>query len=792
MSFQSHNISLLKKLKAEMRSSEQIAIQKAKELSQYKEWDGIKDEFEKGRFSESLYKRAKERFGDKADSLRKELSEANSRTNFIKGKISRIIAQDPSLSCLLFFDDFEERGKGDFLVKGKNIHVKDNRTQYSDVILINSKNEILFIVRNKNDNFEPGKYCLPGGHIEEDEEPTSAAVRELEEETGISLKESQIQPCGQYFDKKSHINYFCAHYDGDPVVLDEREQQQFEWVSIDDVNDKPLLMNLKENFKNIIEIPKSVLNPLADNAKKYYFSGDEITSEEFLERLKVLENLYKGFLEGNVFLQDYENEKNFFDIEKASREGLVQKKVTVTGKNGNTYQAIRWVKPETASKKVYRTDRSGNPIGDGSYHHNYDIRDFGNKYPEIKHTVNLSQSTESVYVTYSSPKTHKSVTLRFSDHENNAVKFGDQLNGILASDDEILYKLGYKKRTFIPKKRLFIGTQQIAKKKLKDYEEADKTIQELYALGAGADLSEYKGKRAKGSNYLIWGDKVDEYIETRRNFLGNEVQIGDYVYEDIDDKEIAKSLENYPFEEFIFIDSQGNPYWNISINDLNKAYYKDNWLNRKLGRVNMFYGGSDEGGSSSDEKGEKSVSQKEEDFEKIADENLKKFFKEWGISLPWGNNKNDALTYSRLNSKFGVFTYWSDLEKGKISPTKVSGFSCYNDLMYESIKSLKNPGKGIRQVFVLISRDEIGDFFYFDKGKVIIFDSFDLSPYKYLMFVKKFSNKKPVVYEYEPRRASKRWAVKDGQKTVSRLDVVPKDVRLFHVYLNGEIQNEEK
>lgn len=76
-------------------------------------------------------------------------------------------------------------------------------------------------------------------------------------------------------------------------------------------------MNLKENFKNIIEIPKSILNPLADNAKKYYFSGDEITSEELLERLKVLENLYKGFLEGKVFLQDYENEKNFLDIEKS-------------------------------------------------------------------------------------------------------------------------------------------------------------------------------------------------------------------------------------------------------------------------------------------------------------------------------------------------------------------------------------------------------------------------------------------------------------------------------------------
>ena len=564
MSFQSHNISLLKKLKAEMKSSEQTAIQKAKELSRYKEWDGIKDEFAKGRFSESLYKRAKERFGDKADSLRKELSEANSRTNFIKSKISRIIAQDPSLSCLLFFDDFDEQGKGDLLIKGKSVHIKDDRTQYSDVILINSKNEILFTVRNKNDNFEPGKYCLPGGHIEEDEEPVAAAVRELEEETGISLKESQMQPCGQYFDRKSHINYFCAYYDGDPVVLDEREQQQFEWVSIDDVNDKPLLMNLKENFKNIIEIPKSILNPLADNAKKYYFSGDEITSEELLERLRVLENLHKSFLEGKVFLQDYENEKNFLDIEKG---------------------------------------------------------------------------------------------------------------------------------------------------------------------------------------------------------LGS--------------------------EEFLFIDSQGNFHWNISLNDLNKAYYKDNWLNRKLGRVNMFYGGSDGGGGgNSDEKREKKGSQEGENFEKLANEYLENLFKRWGISLPWGD-KNELLTSDWANAKYGIFSNWIDLDKGKIVSRKKFGSVCFNDLKYELINSMKIPGKGIRRVFIRVSKNGDQMPFYFDNGKGKVFNRFDTDPYKYIMYVDRSSGKKPTVHEYEPHRVSKKWAVKDGQKTVSRSDIAPKNIKLFQVYLNSEIQNKE-
>jgi len=49
-------------------------------------------------------------------------------------------------------------------------------------------------------------------------------------------------------------------------------------------------------------------------------------------------------------------------------------------------------------------------------------------------------------------------------------------------------------------------------------------------MGANADISEYKGKLAKGSNYLILGDTVKELTETRRNILGQEVRMGKYIY----------------------------------------------------------------------------------------------------------------------------------------------------------------------------------------------------------------------------------------------------------------------
>ena len=178
-----------------------------------------------------------------------------------------------------------------------------------------------------------------------------------------------------------------------------------------------------------------------------------------------------------------------------------------------------------------RTDRSGNEIGDGSYHSDHTVVDLKD-YPKVRVGVSKSDNTESVYVTYNNEENGKSITVRFSNHENNATKFGNQLDGNKATKDEILYHLGLKDREFIPHKKLSINQRQVAKKDLQNYEEADKTIKELYDLGAGADISKYKGKLAKGSNYLILGDEVVEEVQQRLNAFGTPVSVGKYIYKD--------------------------------------------------------------------------------------------------------------------------------------------------------------------------------------------------------------------------------------------------------------------
>lgn len=174
-------------------------------------------------------------------------------------------------------------------------------------------------------------------------------------------------------------------------------------------------------------------------------------------------------------------------------------------------------------------DRKDNLIGDGTYHVEYHVIDLDN-YPQVSYTVDKSDTSESVYVRYSNAENGKSITVRFSWHENNAVKFGDQLNGYTASENEILYRLGLKTRTFIPNTFLAIAKRMVKKVEMKNYEEADLTIQEMYALGAGADISAHTGKLAKGSNWLIEGTEITEHEETRTDHFGQKVRIGKYIY----------------------------------------------------------------------------------------------------------------------------------------------------------------------------------------------------------------------------------------------------------------------
>lgn len=250
--------------------------------------DKSRNELNKGNLSVKLSELIESDSLSKLESIKNSLKDEYEIQNVLIDKLNRSISKSKENAFVLLFEDFipedsfnekliilaKAHKSGEIkrdikkdlnryhvetLSKGR-VYVKDSkRTQFADLILRNERGQILFLVRNKNDEFEPGKYCLPGGHIEPNETALAGAVRECEEETGIKIPISDVISVGDYIDSDTHIHYFLAEVSNDiqPIVLEEREQSQYEWVDFDQIENKDLLMNLKENLTNLIDIPRS-------------------------------------------------------------------------------------------------------------------------------------------------------------------------------------------------------------------------------------------------------------------------------------------------------------------------------------------------------------------------------------------------------------------------------------------------------------------------------------------------------------------------------------------------------
>lgn len=78
------------------------------------------------------------------------------------------------------------------------------------VALTDARGWVLLQERDEKAPFEPNRWCLVGGGIEDGEAPAAAAYRELEEETGIVCDD--LVPLGQH-------ELPCDHHGQDVVHL---------------------------------------------------------------------------------------------------------------------------------------------------------------------------------------------------------------------------------------------------------------------------------------------------------------------------------------------------------------------------------------------------------------------------------------------------------------------------------------------------------------------------------------------------------------------------------------------
>lgn len=117
----------------------------------------------------------------------------------------------------------------------------------TNICLIYKDDRILVIDRKKKD--WPG-LTFPGGHVEKDENFHDSVIREVKEETGLTIRKPVL--CGiEEFKTKDEDRYIMLYYKTDRFSGRIRSSQEGEvfWINRKDLNKYKLSLDLKRILK---------------------------------------------------------------------------------------------------------------------------------------------------------------------------------------------------------------------------------------------------------------------------------------------------------------------------------------------------------------------------------------------------------------------------------------------------------------------------------------------------------------------------------------------------------------
>jgi 8-oxo-dGTP diphosphatase len=103
-------------------------------------------------------------------------------------------------------------------------------------LLRNEKGEFLLLKRSENSRTNPEKWDLPGGKVNLKETLKEAVVREVSEETGISIFPGEI--AGEVSFELPKKRVIAIVFDGGYVVADVKlsyEHIEYSWLSLEEI-----------------------------------------------------------------------------------------------------------------------------------------------------------------------------------------------------------------------------------------------------------------------------------------------------------------------------------------------------------------------------------------------------------------------------------------------------------------------------------------------------------------------------------------------------------------------------
>lgn len=131
-------------------------------------------------------------------------------------------------------------------------------------LLFNENKEALLIRRSSNDIVLPGIWDIPGGTLDDGEDPEQGAIRETKEETGLDVKNLSLLYYTSNVDLKKNKQFirliFVGTCTNPNVILNQADHDQYRWISVDRAySDMKMVEYLPSLFKNLKE-KRSAIN----------------------------------------------------------------------------------------------------------------------------------------------------------------------------------------------------------------------------------------------------------------------------------------------------------------------------------------------------------------------------------------------------------------------------------------------------------------------------------------------------------------------------------------------------
>lgn len=186
---------------------------------------------------------------------------------------------------------------------------KKGRVLYTDALIFNSNGELLMLLRTAKDGKSEldNKWSLPGGHIDKGETPDVAVIREVLEETNLTVSSCQLRHVSETNDRV--IYYYSCIVDPAKLkpTLNATEHKGLEWVNKDKLQNLDCIYDLKEKLNQLfffefpqsgevsVDIKKSIDDAIEVLHKA--FDNDQIETDVYLDQLNKAKKAKKILLE---------------------------------------------------------------------------------------------------------------------------------------------------------------------------------------------------------------------------------------------------------------------------------------------------------------------------------------------------------------------------------------------------------------------------------------------------------------------------------------------------------------